>query len=30
MLGWVQDLPLQIDKLQFLKFKQSYVKIKGK
>ena len=25
MLGWVQDVPLQIDTLQFLKFKQRYV-----
>ena len=25
MLGWVQDVPLQIDILQFLKFKQRYV-----
>ena len=22
MLGWVQDVPLQIDALKFLKFKQ--------
>ena len=27
MLGWVQDVPLQIDSLQFLNFKQRYVKM---
>ena len=27
MLGWVQDVLLQIDILQFLKFKQRYVKM---
>ena len=28
MLGWVQDVLLQIDTLQFLKFKQRYVRSK--
>ena len=28
MLYWIQDVPLQIDTLQFLKFKQRYVKMK--
>ena len=28
MLGWVQDVPLQIDTLQFSKFQQRYVKWK--
>ena len=28
MLGWVQDVPLQIDKLHLLK--QRYVKMEGK
>ena len=27
MLGWGQDVPLQIDTLQFIKFKQIYVKM---
>ena len=27
MLGWAQDVPQQIDTLQFLKFKQRYVKV---
>ena len=31
MLGWVQDVPLQIDDtLQFLKFKQRYAKMADK
>ena len=30
MFGWVQDVPLEIDKLQFSKFKQRYVKIEDK
>ena len=30
MLGWVQDVPLQIDTLQFLKFKRRYVKTEDK
>ena len=34
MLGWVQDVSLQIDTLQFLKFRLKYVKtsrqVKGK
>ena len=27
MFGWVKDVPLQIYTLQFLKFKQRYVKM---
>ena len=27
ILGWVQDVPVQIDTLQFLKFKQRYVRL---
>ena len=27
MFGWVQDVPLQINTLQFLKFTQRYVKM---
>ena len=30
MLGWDQDVPLQIDLLLFLKFKQRYVKMEDK
>ena len=30
MLGWVQDVPLQIDALKFFKFKQRYVKMEHK
>ena len=30
MLDWVQDVLLQIDLLQFLKFKQRYVKMEDK
>ena len=30
MLGWVQDVLLQTDTLQFLKFKQRYVKMEDK
>ena len=30
MFGWCQDVPLQIDTLQFLKFKQRYTKMVDK
>ena len=30
MLGWVQDIPLHIHTLQFLKFKQTYVKMEDR
>ena len=30
MIGWVQDVPMQIDALQFFKFKQRYVKMGDK
>ena len=30
MLGYVQDVPLQTDILQFLKSKQKYVKMEDK
>ena len=30
MLGWFEDVPLQIDTLQLLKFKQRYEKMEDK
>ena len=30
MIGWAQDVSPQIDKLQFLKFKQRYEKMEDK
>ena len=30
MFGWDQDMPLQMDILQFLKFKLRYVKMEDK
>ena len=30
MLDWVQEVPLQMDILQFLKLKQKYVKMEVK
>ena len=29
IFGWVQDVPLQIDTLRFLKFKQRFLKMKS-
>ena len=30
MLGWFEDVPLQIDTLQLLKFKERYEKMEDK